>query len=46
MATIKVTKELCKKCLYGYPCEMWNEIALPMEGETCDNFEDKSEFGL
>ncbi len=46
MASIKVTKEKCKKCLYGYPCEMWDEIALPMEGETCDNFEDKSELGL
>lgn len=41
MATIKVTKEKCKKCLYGYPCTMWNELSLPLEGEICDNYEDK-----
>ena len=41
MATIKVTKEKCKKCLYGYPCVMWDEISLPLEGERCDNYEDK-----
>ena len=46
MATVKVTKELCEKCLYGYPCDMWDEYALPIEGERCDNFEDKTELGL
>lgn len=42
MATIKVTKEKCEKCLYGYPCEMWDELSMPVEGETCDNFEDET----
>ena len=41
MATIKVTKEKCKKCLYGYPCEMWDELSLPLEGEICNNYEDR-----
>ena len=40
MGTIKVTEEKCKRCIYGYPCEMWDELALPMEGERCDNYED------
>ncbi len=46
MATIKVTKEVCKKCLWGYPCEMWDDIGLPMEGELCDNFDDKTKWRL
>lgn len=41
MATIKVTKEKCEKCLYGYPCNMWCELSLPLEGEICNNYEDK-----
>lgn len=41
MATIKVTKEKCEKCLYGYPCTMWNELSLPLEGEICNNYEDR-----
>ena len=43
MATIKVTKEKCKQCLWGYPCEMWDEFALPEEGEICNNFDEKDD---
>lgn len=44
MATIKVTKEKCKQCLWGYPCEMWDEFALPEEGEICNNFDEKDDY--
>lgn len=46
MSTINVAEEKCKQCLYGYPCTMWNELSLPLEGEVCDNFEDKEDLGL
>lgn len=46
METIIVTKEKCKQCLYGYPCTMWNELSLPMEGERCDNYEDINELNI
>lgn len=45
MATIIVTKEKCKQCLWGYPCEMWEEYALPAEGEICNNFDVKVDYG-
>lgn len=46
MATIKVTKEKCQKCLWWQDdeCDMWDEIALPVEGETCNNFDDREEL--
>lgn len=44
MATIKVTKEKCEQCLWGYPCEMWDEFALPEEGEICNNFDEKDDY--
>ena len=34
----KVTDELCMRCIYGYPCEMWDEREVPEEGEECPNF--------
>ena len=34
----KVTKELCMRCIYGYPCEMWDEREVPAKGEECPNF--------
>lgn len=43
MPTIKVTQEKCKRCIYGYPCELWDELSLPSEGERCDNYEDISD---
>lgn len=39
MTKIKVTKENCKKCLWGYPCDMWDELSVPSEGEICDNYD-------
>lgn len=45
MATINVTKEKCERCIYGYPCTMWNELSLPMEGERCDNYEEHFDNG-
>ena len=45
MAAIKVSQEKCKKCIYGYPCEMWDELSLPLEGERCDNYEDVTKLG-
>ena len=44
MATIKVTKEKGKQCLWGYPCEMWDEFALPEEGGICNNFDEKDDY--
>ncbi len=42
MATIKVTEEKCKRCLWGYPCERWDEFSRPEEGERCDNYDDNN----
>lgn len=39
----KVTEELCMRCAYGYPCEMWDEREVPEEGEECPNFIAKCE---
>lgn len=40
----KVTKELCMRCIYGYPCSMWDELSLPEDGEECHNFGEKIEL--
>ena len=39
----KVTDELCMRCIYGYPCEMWDEREVPEKGEECPNFIAKCE---
>lgn len=31
------------RCIYGYPCEMWDEREVPEEGEECPNFIAKCE---
>ncbi len=48
MATIKVTKEKCQKCLWWQDgkCDMWDEISVPVEGKTCNNFDDREDLGL
>lgn len=41
MEPVIVSNEKCLNCLYGVTgiCEMYDEIAKPMDGEKCHNFE-------
>ena len=40
MEKVIVSKEKCLHCLYGVSgvCEMYDEIAKPMDGEICNNY--------
>lgn len=42
MAEVIASKDKCLHCLYGVSgvCEMYDEMAKPMDGETCDNYEE------
>ena len=42
---VTVSKEKCLGCLYGTSgvCEMYDEFAKPMDGETCSNYEQADE---
>lgn len=42
---VTVSKEKCLGCLYGTSgvCEMYDEFAKPMDGETCSNYEQAGE---
>jgi hypothetical protein len=46
MATIKVTEEKCKQCIYGYPCKMLDEKSLSLKGRRCDNYEDVTKLNI
>lgn len=45
MKKVIVSKEKCLHCLYGVTgeCEMYDEMAKPMDGETCSNYEEAGE---
>lgn len=42
MEKVIVSKDKCLHCLYGVSgvCEMYDEMAKPMDGETCYNYEE------